>query len=307
MIAADFQRIAPNERETMFPQEGVRPARGYWRTSLAALRRNWLGMLCLVVVLVLVLVAVCAPMLSPFNPEVQELSQRLASPDAVHPLGTDELGRDILSRLMYGCRISLSVGVLSQVLALVLGFVLGACAGYLGGRFDEAISFTIQVFSSFPFLLFSLVVMYALGPGLKNIYVTLGLLMWTTPARLVRGEVLRLKQSEYVLSCIVCGGSAWRVVTRHLLPNCASTLVVAATLGIPNAILCEASLSFLGLGVQPPMASWGQMVSASRSYLQASPWYALAPGLAIILCVVAFNLLGDALRDAFDPRLSHRG
>ena len=294
MIAANFDR-------TGTPRHG-RP-RGYWRTSMRMLGRNRMGMLCLTIIAVLVAVALFATMLVPYDPDVQELSIRLQAPSAAHLLGTDELGRDILSRLIFGCRISLSVGVVSQVVAIFFGFVLGAGAGYFGGRVDAIISFAIQVFSSFPFLLFALVVMYALGPGLANLYIALGLLMWTTPARLVRGEVMRLKGAEYVLGCIAAGGSSWRVILRHLLPNCASTLVVAMTLGIPNAILCEATLSFLGLGVQPPMASWGQMVSASRSYMQTSPWYALVPGLAIIVTDMAFNLFGDALRDALDPRL----
>lgn len=293
--------IAVSERRTGQPQE--RKPQGYWRTSLRMLGKNRLGVLCFAVIVALVLVALFAPLLAPYDPDVQQLSLRLQAPSTAHVLGTDELGRDILSRLIYGCRISLSVGVVSQLVAIVLGFVLGASAGYFGGRVDAAISFAIQVFSSFPFLLFSLVMMYALGPGLTNLCIALGLLMWTTPARLVRGEVMRLKSAEYVLSCIAAGGSGWRVIMKHLLPNCASTLVVAATLGIPNAILCEATLSFLGLGVQPPTASWGQMISTSRTYMQTSPWYALAPGIAIIVTDMAFNLFGDALRDALDPRL----
>ena len=293
--------IAVSMRRTGQPQE--RKPQGYWRTSLRMLGKNRLGVLCFAVIVALVLVALFAPLLAPYDPDVQQLSLRLQVPNTARVLGTDELGRDILSRLIYGCRISLSVGVVSQLVAIVLGFVLGASAGYFGGRVDATISFAIQVFSSFPFLLFSLVMMYALGPGLTNLYIALGLLMWTTPARLVRGEVMRLKSAEYVLNCIAAGGSGWRVIMKHLLPNCASTLVVAATLGIPNAILCEATLSFLGLGVQPPTASWGQMISTSRTYMQTSPWYALAPGIAIIVTDMAFNLFGDALRDALDPRL----
>ena len=188
------------------------------------------------------------------------------------------------------------------MLALVVGFVVGASSGYLGGRVDAVASFVIQAFSSFPFLLFALVVMYALGPGLQNLYVALGLLMWTGTARLVRGEVMRLKSSEYVLACVVAGGSPWRVIVRHLLPNCLPLLVVTATLGIPNAILCEATLSFLGLGVQPPMASWGQMIAAAQPFVQSSTYYSLVPGAAIFITVMAFNLLGDAASDAIDPR-----
>jgi len=205
--------------------------------------------------------------------------------------------------MIYGCRVSLSVGVVSQAIALIIGFLAGVTAGYFGGRVDSVISFIIQVFSSFPFLLFAIVVMFVLGPGLINLYVALGLLMWTGTARLVRGEVMRLKSAEYIQSCILSGGSSWRVIMKHLLPNCVSTLIVTSTLGIPNAILSEASLSFLGLGVQPPMASWGQMISAARSVIQSNTYYSVIPGVAIIITVMAFNLLGDALRDALDPKM----
>ena len=195
------------------------------------------------------------------------------------------------------------VGVISQLIALVIGFLAGVFAGYFGGKVDAVISFVIQVFSSFPFLLFAIVVMFVLGPGLINLYVALGLLMWTSTARLVRGDVMRLKGSEYIQSCILSGGSSWRIIMKHLLPNCVSTLIVVSTLGIPNAILSEASLSFLGLGVQPPMASWGQMISASQPYIQSNTYYSVIPGIAIIITVMAFNMLGDSLRDALDPKM----
>ena len=213
--------------------------------------------------------------------------------------GIDQLHNDY----PVGCRVSLSVGVVSQAIALVIGFLAGVCAGYFGGKVDAVISFVIQVFSSFPFLLFAIVVMYALGPGLVNLYVALGLLGWASTARLVRGDVMRLKGSEYIQSCILSGGKSWRIIMKHLLPNCVSTLIVTTTLGIPSAIMSEASLSFLGLGVQPPMSSWGQMINAAQPYIQSSTYYSVIPGIAIIITVMAFNLLGDALRDALDPKM----
>ena len=280
-----------------------RSAESYWAVSWRIFKKNKLGMVCLAIVTILVFVAVFAPVIAPYDPYAQDLLNRLSKSSAEHLLGTDELGRDILSRIIYGCRISLSVGVISQAIALLIGFFSGVVAGYFGGRVDAVISFVIQVFSSFPFLLFAIVVMFVLGPGLINLYVALGLLMWTGTARLVRGDVMRLKGSEYIQSCILSGGSSWRVIMKHLLPNCVSTLIVTSTLGIPNAILSEASLSFLGLGVQPPMASWGQMISAARQVIQSNTYYSVIPGVAIIITVMAFNLLGDALRDALDPKM----
>ena len=277
-----------------------RRASSYWAVSWNIFKKN---KFCLVVVVLLALVAIFAPLLAPYDPDAQELTNMLQPPSAAHLFGTDEYGRDILSRVIYGCRVSLSVGVVSQAIALVIGFLAGVCAGYFGGKVDAVISFVIQVFSSFPFLLFAIVVMYALGQGLVNLYVVLGLLGWASTARLIRGDVMRLKGSEYIQSCILSGGKSWRIIMRHLLPNCVSTLIVTTTLGIPSAIMSEASLSFLGLGVMPPMSSWGQMIDAAQPYIQSSTYYSVIPGIAIIVTVMAFNLLGDALRDALDPKM----
>lgn len=282
---------------------GKRRAQSYWAVSWNIFKKNKLGVFCLVVVALLVLVAVFAPFIAPYDPDAQELTNALQAPSSAHIFGTDEFGRDVCSRVIFGCRVSLSVGVVSQAIALVIGFLAGVAAGYFGGKVDAVISFIIQVFSSFPFLLFAIVVMFAMGPGLANLYVALGLLSWASTARLIRGDVMRLKNSEYIQSCILSGGKSWRIIWRHLLPNCVSTLIVTATLGIPSAILSEASLSFLGLGVQTPMSSWGQMISAAQPYIQSSTYYSVIPGIAIIITVMAFNLLGDALRDALDPKM----
>lgn len=302
----DAERVARDAGSAQHAEQartGKRRASSYWAVSWNTFRKNRLGMVCLGIVVALVLVAVFANFLAPYDPDAQELANRLQAPSAAHLLGTDEFGRDILSRIIFGCRISLSVGVISQAIALVIGFLMGVFAGYFGGKVDAVISFVIQVFSSFPFLLFAMIVMFALGPGLVNLYVALGLLMWTSTARLVRGDVMRLKGSEYIQSCILSGGKTWRIIMRHLLPNCVSTLIVTSTLGIPNAILSEASLSYLGLGVQAPMSSWGAMISSSQQYIMSNTYYSVAPGVAIIITVMAFNLLGDALRDALDPRM----
>ena len=297
-VAADA--VAAQEAERA---QGKGRASNYWAVSWQIFRKNKLGMACLAIVVLLAVIAILAPVLSPYDPDAQTLTDMLLRPGGAHPFGTDEFGSDILSRTIYGCRISLSVGVVSQVIAIMIGFFAGVCAGYFGGKVDAVISFVIQVFSSFPFLLFAIVVMFVMGPGLGNLYVALGLLGWTSTARLIRGDVMRLKGSEYIQSCILSGGKPMRIILKHLLPNCVSTLIVTATLGIPDAILSEATLSFLGLGVQPPMASWGQMISASQPYIQSNTYYSVIPGIAIIVTVMAFNLLGDAMRDALDPKM----
>lgn len=277
--------------------------RSYYQVSLEILMKNRLAMFCAFIVLALIFIAVFAPVLSPYDPNANDLAHKFTRPCMAHPFGTDEFGRDIMSRIFYGCRISLSVGIFSQVIASLIGYFVGVCAGYFGGKVDAVLSFLIQVFSSFPFLLFAIAVMFILGPGLMNLYIALGLLGWTSTARLIRGDVLKLKNSEYIEACVVGGGSAMRVIIKHLLPNCIPTLIITATLGIPNAILSEASLSFLGLGVSPPTASWGAMISAAQAYIRGYTYYSMFPGIAIIITVLAFNLLGDGLRDALDPKL----
>ena len=302
----DTERVATEAAKAQEAEQastGKKRASSYWAVSWNIFKKDKVGVTCLVIVGVLVLIALLAPVLAPYDPDAQSLGDMLKAPSSEHLFGTDEFGRDILSRVIFGCRISLSVGVVSQIIALVFGFLMGVLAGYFGGKVDAVISFVIQVFSSFPFLLFAIVVMFVLGPGLINLYVALGLLMWTSTARLIRGDVMRLKGSEYIQSCILSGGSTWRIIMKHLLPNTISTLIVVSTLGTPNAILSEASLSFLGLGVQPPMASWGQMISASQPYIQSNTYYSVIPGIAIIITVMAFNMLGDSLRDALDPKM----
>ena len=275
----------------------------YWSISWNIFKKNKVAMACLGIVIILCLVALFAPWIAPYDPDAQVLTERLMPPSAQYWFGTDDLGRDIFSRIVYGCRISLSVGVVSQIIATVIGYTMGVCAGYFGGKVDAVISFIIQVFSSFPFLLFAIAIMFVLGPGLVNLYLALGLLGWASTARLIRGDVMRLKKMEYIDACKISGGSSFKIIMKHLLPNCLSTLIVTVTLGIPSAIMSEASLSFLGLGVRPPMSSWGSMISFSQPYIRSATYYSIIPGLAIIITVLAFNMLGDGLRDALDPKL----
>jgi peptide/nickel transport system permease protein len=278
-------------------------SRGFMRDSFIRLRCNPIVIISACVLLALLVTAVFAPWLSPYDPAEQSLADSLQGPGAKHLLGTDEMGRDILSRIIHGTRISLSVGLISQMIACCIGVTLGALAGFYGGPTDTVISRTIEIFSAFPELLFAIGIMFVLGPGAINVFIALGLLAWTSYARLVRGHVMQLREMEYVQACIVCGGSNARIIIRHLLPNCFSTIIVLMTLGIPGAILTEASLSYIGLGVQPPVPSWGQMISAAQQYLSFYPYYSIAPGVAIIVTVLAFNVFGDGLRDALDPRL----
>ena len=278
-------------------------ARGYYQESWKILKRNPVAMTCLVIVILLTLIALFAPVIAQYDPDAIDMPMKLAPPSAEHWFGCDEMGRDILSRCIYGCRISLSVGLVSQLIALVIGYFMGVCAGYFGGRVDSVISFMIQVFSSLPDLLLAMALMFALGRGLVNLYIALGVLSWAKTARLIRGTVLQLKEKEYVQACRIDGGSSLRIIMRHLLPNCIPTLIITVTMGIPSAILSEASLSFLGLGVRSPMASWGAMISSSKTFIRTSPFYSLFPGFCIIITVIAFNMLGDGLRDALDPKL----
>lgn len=277
--------------------------KSFYSDVLKNIVKNKLAMLSVFILIFLILICIFAPWISPYDPNKQILADRLLSPSAAHPFGTDQYGRDILTRCIYGCRISLSVGIISQLIATVIGYFMGVCAGYFGGIVDDIISFIIQVFSSFPFLLFAMALMYALGAGVVNLYLSLGLLSWASTARLIRGQVMQIKNKEYIQACKVDGGSNLRIILKHLFPNCIPMLIVSITLGIPSAILSEASLSYLGLGIPVPTASWGTMISESQQFIRSNTYYSLFPGLCIILTVMAFNIFGDGLRDALDPKL----
>ena len=266
-------------------------------------RRNRLALAGLVVVALLVVAAVGAPWLAPADPAKQSLIEKRARPGNKFLLGADEFGRDILSRVLFGSRVALLVGLLSVAIALGLGLVLGCLAGFAGGWIDALIMRGVEVLLAFPYLLLAIAVVSALGPGVLNTTIAVGI--WGTPTvtRVVRGAVLAARESEYVSAARALGASAGEVLRRHVLRNILPTVVVYSTLFMANAILVEAALSFLGLGVQPPTPSWGLMVSSGRDFLLVAPHIATIPGLAIMLAVLGFNLLGDGLRDALDPRL----
>jgi len=266
-------------------------------------RKNRLALIGLALVLVLVLTATLAPWLAVHDPTRQSLIEKRARPGAKYLLGADEFGRDILSRVIYGSRVALLVGVLSVMIALVGGLVLGTAAGFTGGWLDALMMRLVEILLAFPYLLLALAIVAMLGPGVLNTTLAVGI--WGVPAvtRMVRGSVLALRETEYVGAARALGAPAPAVLRRHILPNVLPGLVVYATLFMANAILLEAALSFLGLGVQPPTASWGLMVSTGRDVLLVAPHVATVPGLAIMVAVLGFNLVGDGLRDALDPRL----
>ncbi len=276
---------------------------GFWDLIRRMARENKTAVISFAVIVLMILAASLAPFLTPYEENDMDLLHRLSPPSAEHLLGTDEGGRDVLTRLLYGARVSLLIGVVPALLSLVLGSALGVLAGYRGGLTDAIIMRLADVTLAFPSMLLAMVIMYSLGSGIVDVFLTLTLVNWANVARVVRAQTLQLKSSEYVEAAQVIGVSRGTVMRRHILPNCLSTMLVLFTLNVPASILTESSLSFLGLGVQPPNASWGLMINVGRQYLYTAPWLCFAPGAAIMLIVLAFNFLGNGLLDVLDPRL----
>lgn len=247
--------------------------------------------------------AILAPIIAPYPPNQQNIRELLQGPSTDHFLGTDELGRDTLSRVIYGSRISLLVGIIAVGISLLIGVALGLVSGYARGMTDAVIMRIMDGLLAFPTLVLALAITAMLGPSLNNVMIAIGITGIPDFARLVRGQVLALRDLEYVQAARSVGAHRMRIMTKHILPNTMAPIIVQTSLAIPAAILAEAGLSFLGLGVQPPTASWGSMLNIARGYMQHSPWLAIAPGVAIFVTVLAFNFLGDALRDTLDPRL----
>jgi peptide/nickel transport system permease protein len=281
----------------------ARPLRGNASRAWAQLRRNRAALAGLVIIAVLVFAALFAPFLTPYNPYAVSLSARLQPPGSAHWLGTDELGRDILARLLFGARVSLWVGVVTVFLSGVLGIAGGLVAGYLGGYWDAVVMRLVDIFLAFPVIVLAIAIVAVRGPGLTNVLIALALVYWTTYARVARAVVLTLREEEYTWAARTLGASPLRIMVRHLLPNAVAPLVVLASLGMGNAIVAEAALSFLGLGIQPPEASWGSMLNVGMQFLRDASFLSTTPGLAIFVTVLGFNLLGDGLRDALDPRM----
>jgi peptide/nickel transport system permease protein len=276
-----------------------------WRIAGRRFRRNHLAMTGLAIMVFLYWVTLLAPFIAPFDPNFQGniVLNRYQPPSMDHLLGTDKFGRDIFTRILYGARISLSIGFISVAISVTLGTIVGATAGYFRGWVDTGIARLIDMLLSIPRIILLLVIIAMFEPNIFLLVAVLGLTGWEGSARIVRGQFLSLREQEFVQAAKALGYSDWRIILRHILPNTLAPIIVIATLGIGNVILLEAALSFLGLGVQPPTASWGSMVNDGRDAMITAWWISTYPGLAIVLTVVAFNLLGDGLRDALDPRL----
>jgi peptide/nickel transport system permease protein len=273
------------------------------RTFWKALARNRLAVVGGAVVVVLVLLAVLAPVLAPWDPHRPDVKKILDPPSARHWLGTDQLGRDVLSRMLYGARVSLAVGFVSVGIAALIGVMVGAVAGYAGGAVDNAVMRLVDLMLVFPRFFLLLAVLAFLRPSIWTIMAVIGLTGWMSVARLVRAEFLALKEREFVLWSQSVGASGFRVVWRHILPNAMAPVLVAMTLGIPAAILTESGLSFLGLGVRPPYATWGNILNEGKDAIEIGWWLSFYPGVAILVTVLSYNLFGEGIRDALDPRL----
>ena len=283
---------------------------GEAETFASAVKRLWwenkLAAASAIVILLFILAAILAPVLTPYTFDRMDLHNRLAPPSRAHLLGTDEAGRDVLTRMLYGSRVSLLVGIVPTVISMLAGAILGIIAGYNGGRTDAVIMRIADVMLAFPSMFLAMAIMYTLGDGMINIFLALALVNWASVARIVRAETLKLKEAEFVEAARSIGVGKLVIMLRHIFPNCAPSLIVLFTLNIPSAILSESSLSFLSIGIKPPQASWGLMVNAGRQFLYSQPWLSLSPSVAIMVVVLAFNFLGDGLRDVLDPHLKNQ-
>ncbi len=275
---------------------------GPWRGAWRKLRRRRAAMVGLVIVLTFIALAVFAPWLAPHDPITTSWSAIRKAPSATYWFGTDDIGRDVFSRVIWGTRASLLAGVVAVSISLLLGVPIGLAAGFLGGKVDALISRITDAFLACPFLILAIAMAAFLGPSLANAMIAIGVSATPIFVRLTRAQVLNITVEDYIEAARAVGNPPWRIALHHVLPNVAAPLIVQATLAIAAAVIAEASLSFLGLGQQPPAPSWGSMLNTAKNYVDNAPWMAIWPGLAIFLLVLAFNLLGDGLRDALDPR-----
>lgn len=270
--------------------------------TLRSLLKNKLAVLGGILVLLVFILSLFAPLVAPYNPSTIDIKNILVGPSFSHILGTDDLGRDVLSRMLWGGRISLQVGFVAVGIATLIGVLLGSLAGYYGGWIDSMIMRSVDIMLSIPTIFLVLAVIAILEPSIMNIMIVIGLTSWMEPARLIRAEFISLKEREFVIAARAMGAPDSRIILRHVLPNGLSPILVSATMGIGGAILIESALSFLGLGVQPPTPSWGSLLSSGKDNIEIAWWLSAFPGLAILITVLGYNLLGEGIRDALDPR-----
>ena len=276
--------------------------RSLWQDAWYRLNKNKLAMLGLYVIIFFVVVSILTPWLAPYGYETQNLALGASAPSAQHWLGTDIHGRDLMTRLMYGGRISLMVGFAATAVSLVIGILWGTIAGYIGGLTDTIMMRIVDILYALPFMIFIILLMVIFGRSLLLLFLAIGLIEWLTMARIVRTQVLTLRKQEFVSAAVVTGLSHWQIIRRHIIPNVLGPVIVYITLTIPSVMLLEAFLSFLGLGIQPPQSSWGVLISGGVETMEEYPWLLVFPGLALSLTLFALNFLGDGLRDALDPR-----
>ncbi|MFT9848806.1 ABC transporter permease [Aneurinibacillus sp. REN35] len=302
-MAVPNDLFVPMKKDTGAAEAMVRPRLTYWQDAWLRLRKNKLAMLGLVVILLVSALAIFGPLLTDQSYSKQSLLQGNQAPSAEHWFGTDDLGRDVYARILFGAKISLFIGVMAALIDFFIGIIYGGISGYLGGRADNIMMRIVDILYGVPYLLIVILLMVVMGPGLLTIIIALSATGWLSMARLVRGQVLQLKNSEYVLAARTMGAKPWYIIRRHLLPNTLGIIIVQLTFTVPSAIFAEAFLSFLGLGVQPPLASWGVMANDALPTILSGHWWRLFfPAFFISVTMLAFNMLGDGLQDAFDPK-----
>ena len=298
--ASLFEFVGAEEKNKA---EFIRPSQTYWQDAWQRLKRDKLAMFGLFLIVGIFLMAIFGPLLSPYAYDEQDFLISNEFPSWAHPFGTDMFGRDMFVRVMYGACISLAVGLMASLINLTIGVIYGSISGFVGGRTDDVMMRIVDTIRSVPTMIYVILLMVVVGPGLKSIFITLGINYWTNMARIVRAEIMRVKNEEFVLAARVIGASPARMLLRHLIPNAMGPILVTLTFCIPQAIFAEAFLSFVGLGVSAPMASWGVLSSDAMNALMVYPYQLFFPAMAISLTILAFNFFGDGLRDALDPRL----
>jgi oligopeptide transport system permease protein len=277
-----------------------------WSNSWYRLKQNRLAMVGLVILIFMILISLLTPLIAPYSYEVQDLNLGAVPPSTKHWLGTDIFGRDMLTRIMYGSQVSLAVGFLATAVSLIIGVAWGTVSGFSGGRIDATMMRIVDILYALPFIIFVILLMVVFGRNLFLLFMAIGAVEWLTMARIIRGQVLSIREKEYIDSAIMTGISKWRIITRHVIPNTIGPIIVYTTLTIPSVILLESFLSFLGLGIQPPMCSWGLLINYGVETMEEYPWLLIFPGAALSITLFSLNFLGDGLRDALDPKSTRR-